>query len=324
MSNNILSFSQNFSNSIALTASPGATTHLIPWEYIGIEEPVQLYSYDSYNSANKWYINLLKGTIENEFIGSTSLKYLSRTHESVNLTNFFCTDIKVSLNTELNQYYKLENLYVSETSSINRNILCTEIDSNNYYFRVDNILSISDPSRAFRFTLKYRENLDNNISSAEIRHDPRYTELIKIQLNGSSRTYNLFNLSSNTIDLRQYSKRIYIKDGTEHGYLKYDKINKKYQSLAGLTAGVNTTTFEFNIIESSLYNIKVEVENTVNSVVVPELKIRGGKFTCSVADDSLASLNEVLTVEYCELYLHESELDKVPNKSEILVVRKAA
>lgn len=317
MSINILSFSQNY-NSTDITALPGGTGHLIAWKYLGINEDTQLYAYDSYNGANKWYINFLRGTIENH-IGTSdtsSLKQIKKTNESPNLTNFFCNTIKVTLNHELNEYYSLENLYVQESENSFRNFISTEVDGNSYYYSIETLFSMDSIFDSFRFTLKYRENQDPNDTRKEIKHDPRHTQIIKLELSGVNKSYNVLNLAAQTIDFREYSKRFYIRDGTEHGYLRYDKINMKYVS-------GTFTMFEFNIIESSLYKIKVETSDLTGSVILPELKIKGGKLTCSITNSSLLSENEVVTVEYCELYLHESELGKVPNKNDILRIIKA-
>lgn len=307
----IIPFSQNFT-----------TTVPVSWKYVGLGDSVPLYLYDSNNNARKWSLRLLQGSVENEPAdGATqTLKYLNKTAESYNLTSFFCETIKVTLQHELNYYYRLENLYIAGT--LQKKFTSDEIEENSYYFHINSNLNIASASidNSFVFTLKYRETEDVNTSQIEVRHDPRYTELIKLSLNGYNLTYNELKLANTTVDYREYSKRIYFRDGPETGYLRYDKIKERFGfATSGSTA---YTMFEFNIVDSSLYNILVEGSDSGNKVTVPELRIKGGKFVASIRNSDLLSNDETVVIEYCELYLYDSELEKVPLRSNILRITK--
>lgn len=330
----ILPFSQDYYSAttpvnVTLGGTPGSTGHLKPWKYVGLNEDVWLYKYDNNNNAKTWYLNLLNGTIENTPIEGVTktLKYLNKSNETYNFLSFYVETIKVSLHHELNTYYSLENLYITtelDGTPFVKRFFCHEIVGNSYFFHVNSNLSIPTADaidNAFTFTLKYRENLDKNIFQTSIRHDPRHTEIFKLELSGYSLDYDELKLSNNSIDLRLYSKRIYIRDAVDHGYLRYDKIKERFGFLTP-TGSTAYTMFEFNIVDSSLYNILIHGAELGNKVLVPELKIKGGKFVASIKNSELISNNESVVIEYCELYLYDSELEKVPFRSNILRISK--
>lgn len=318
----VIPFSQNFSTTTSLSAdtSGKSSTHIIPWNFVGSTTQAWLYGYDKQNGSNSWMINLLNGTIQNS---DDSLKYLKKTNENLDLTSFFCDNIKVTLHHELNYYYSLESLRITTNTNTQRYTF-EECDGNSYYFKINTNLNIdsADIEDAFTFTLKYRENLESVYVDKIIRHDPRATEIIKLTLNGYNLTYNVFDIAaSGKIDLRQYRKRLYLRDTTEHGYLRYNAIKEKYSYK--LSASLYTM-FEFEIIDSSLYNVTIKGAGTNNNILVPELKVKSGTFVCSVLNTELTSGNEAsLKVEYCELILYESEAEKVPYGSTILRITKS-
>lgn len=331
MSNNIsviIPFSHNFlpTPTLASDTAAGRTGHISPWHYVGTTTNEWLYGYDAINNSNSWYINLLEGTIENEVGTNNSLKYIKQPSETVNLSSFYCQNIKVTLHEELNKYYSLENIFITTKQSTNTHVkryIAEDSENNVYYFNIYTNLSIAagDIEDSFNFTLKYRQNEDALDQKIYIRHDPRSTELIKLTLNGYNLTYNVFNITTTgTVDFREYSKRLYIRDSTEHGYLRYNVIKERYQYNNSSTA---STMFEFHIADSALYNVVIQGADTNNSITVPELKIKCGKFVCTIPDAQLTSGNESgLSIDFCELILYDSETSKVPYGSKILRVTK--
>lgn len=328
MSNNIsivIPFSQNYVSNPTFTSdtSAGLTGHILPWNLAGSTSDVWLYNYDK--NGQQWWLNLLNSDLENEVGATNSLKYLVKTNETYNLKNFVCQTITVRLHHELNQYYLLDNLIIATTNSTGGQTISTkysyhDMNGNDYYFNINSNISIGNTSPSiedsFSFVLSPRPSGQPNLSKVLVRNDPRATELIKLTIHGYSESYNEFNIgSSGSIDFREYSKLLIIKDDTEHGYLRYDSITEKYRFVHG---GTTFTNYEFNIVDSSLYKIKIQGLNVNNLVTVPELKIRGGKLVANISETN----KDNVIVEYCELYLHDSEIIKVPMKNNILILTK--
>lgn len=336
----ILPFSQNYETATTPTGKTlggtiGSTGHIRSWRYVGLDENVWLYNYDASNNSNTWYLNLLNGSVENNPADGTSpnltltLKYLANANEIYNLSNFYCERIKVSLHHELSKYYSLENLYVTSQLSTNKydkRLVLNEQNENSYYFDVNSAISIPTSAaidNSFIFTLKYKEILNSDITEIAVRHDPRFTELFVVTVEGYNLNYNLLELGTGTIDYREYSKRIYIRGSSEHGYLRFDRINERFEYVSPTPGNTGYTMFEFNITDSVLYNILVKGSDDGNDVTVPMLKIKGGKFVASIKNSELISSDESVIVEYCELYLYDSEVQKVPYKSNILRIEKS-
>lgn len=328
MSNNIsivIPFSQNTgATTLTFDTSPGLTGHIMPWNFIGSTTDTWLYSYE--RDAKEWSLNLLDESIENKVGTSNSLKYLAKPNENYNLQNFYCEQIVVTIHKELNDYYSLENLYVTTnvigSTSVVKYIY-NDFDGNNYYFNLGTNISVGNSTisieDSFSFTLKYRLNADENQTKISLKNDPRASELFKVTLHGKSILTNELNISpTGVIDFREYSRTLLIRDTDEHGYLEYDKINEKYRFLDGSTT---YTRYEFNIIESSLYKINIKSSNGNTTVLVPELKIKSGKLAVTIP--STTSEIESVAIDFCELILHDSEVSKVPMKSNILRLTKS-
>lgn len=333
----IIPFAQNTNGDLDdLGADYGSTAYIIPWVPIGdTGESLHLYGYDDFNSeSDKYYLNLLESTIENNVnpTNAFSLKYLKKNQEKINLENFQCDKLSIEVNEELNRFYELKYIIIGNqptgASMANQTGVqyferfeVTERDRNIYHFKINTVLRVQNIEESFIYGLKYREIHQKEQTMFEVQHDPTNTVLFKMILEGKNYVNNSFSIgASGWLDYREYRKRIYIRDATnEHGYLAYSHIKEKYRYNSN---GVSYTMYEFIITDSVLYNVSVNGTDFQNDVLVPELRISHGKLVLSIMD-SFSNVNpEGSKIEFCEVYLYDSELGKVPDANPKLTISK--
>lgn len=333
----IIPFAQNTNGDLNdLGVEFGSTGYIIPWRPIGdTGETLHLYGYDDHDSSsNKYYLNLLESTIENNVNpdNAFSLKYLKKTEERINLQNFQCDRLSIEVYEELNKYYELKYIIIGNqpvgSSGANENGIqyferfeVTERDRNVYHFNINTVLRVRNIEHSFIYGLKYREVQQKEQTMIEVQHDPTNTVLFKMILEGKNYVNNTFDIGvDGWLDYREYRKRLYIRDAlNEHGYLAYSHIKEKYRYVKN---NIKYTMYEFIITDSVLYNVSISGTDFSNDILTPELRISHGKLVLSIMEPGHQVNPERSKIEFCEVYLYESELGKVPDANPKLTITK--
>jgi hypothetical protein len=340
----IIPFAQGVTGSTAtndlLGGDYGSTSHINPWLPVGSDKDkankVQLYGYDDNSSqSDRWYLNVLDSTIENDvYSPEYTLKYLKKEEENINIRSFQCDKLSIEVHKELNYYYELKYIIIgsqpfgSSGGSTTgpqyfERFEVSSVDGDVYHFNINTVLRVESIDQSFILGLRFRrETLHENDSQIEVHHDPVNTVLFKLVIDGKNYTNNTFNIgSSGSIDLREYRKRLYIRDKDfEHGYLAYSHIKEKYRYVSG---GTTYNMYEFAIIDSVLYNVNVEGTDFGNNVLIPELRIKNGKLVMSITDLGLLVNPELSRIEFCQVSLHDDQLGKVPDANQLLTITKS-
>lgn len=344
----IIPFAQGVTGSTAnndlLGGDYGSTSHINPWLPVGADKDsgnkVQLYGYDDNGSqSDRWYLNVLDSTIENDvYSPEYTLKYLRKDEENINILSFQCDKLSIEVHKELNYYYELKYIIIgsqpfgasgpegvpgaNDAPQYFERFEVSSVDGDVYHFNINTILRVVSIEQSFIIGLRFRrETLHENDSQIEVHHDPVNTVLFKLVIDGKNYTNNTFTIgNSGSIDLREYRKRLYIRDRAfEHGYLAYSHIKEKYRYTSGGTA---YNMYEFAIIDSVLYNVTVEGTDFGNNVLIPELKIKNGKLVMSIPDNGLLVNPELSRIEFCQVNLHDDQLGKVPDANQLLTITK--
>lgn len=330
----IIPFTQGTTGTFSLGNNYGSTGHILPWVLIGEDsKKIHLYGYDDNNSSsNKWYLNLLDKTIENNVQNDYSLKYVKKKEEVINLEKFQCNSLSLEVFKELNQYYELKYIIIGQEQPGStpgpeyfERFQVSNISENKYHFDINTTLRIKDINKSFIFGLKYRENCDKNDTQVQVFHDPKNTILFKLILKGNSFVNNRYTIRSEGIfDYRPYEKKFIIRqEPHENGFLRYKSLKEVYRYKSN---GIIHTLYEFIISNSVLYNILIKGTNPNDDVYVNELKISHGKLVLTmkiIGEESGYLFNPERTkIEFCEVELEDSELEKVPNKSKKLTIEK--
>lgn len=341
----IIPFAQGTIPSPQLGDGYGSTGHINPWIPVGSaadvsdETRVQLYGYDNNSSeSNKWYLNVLDSTIENDvFNPGYSLKYLQKVQERINIQNFQCDKLSLTVHDELNKFYELKYIIIGSqplgASGTDAGLTGPQFferfevssqEDNVYHFNINTVLRVQDIEKSFIFGLRFRLDNDTfkeNDTQIEVHHDPLNTVLFKLVIDGKNYTNNTFNIgTSGSIDLREYRKRLYIRDrDNEHGYLRYSHIQEKYRYKS---SGTDYNMYEFAIVDSVLYNVTIEGTDEGNNILISELKIKNGKLVMSIPDEGLLVNPELSRIEFCQVNLYDDQLGKVPDANPLLTITK--
>lgn len=317
----------------------GSTSHIIPWVLLSDNtKKIHLYGYDDNNSAaNKWYLNLVDKNIENDVSSNQySLKYAKKDKEEINIDNFLCNTLSVELEKELNIYYELKYIIIAfqkqGLDSIDyidyyKRFEFSWNEDNIYHFNINTLLRVKDINKCFIFGLQYRKNCNENDTQIEVYHDPKNTFIFNLKIHGKNNSNNRYEINDATesflsfFDYRPYRKRFYIRDiNNEHGYLSYSSMKETYRYVSN---NLIYTLYEFTINESVLYNIEVKGNEPNNNVFVNELKISHGKLVVTTrGNDGHIFYPDKTKVEFCEVELLDSELDKVPDREKKLTIVK--
>lgn len=323
----------------------GSTSHINPWVLLSDNtKKIHLYGYDDNNSAaNKWYLNLLDKNIENDISSNQySLKYAKKDKEEINIDNFNCNTLSVELEKELNRYYELKYIIIAfqkqgfDSIDYYERFEISGNEDNIYHFNINKILRVKDINKCFIFGLQYRQNCNENDTQIEVYHDPKNTFIFNLKIHGKNNSNNRYeiNYNDNTksfFDYRPYRKRFYIRDirdidnehgypsYSEHGYLSYSTMKETYRYISN---NLIYTLYEFTITKSVLYNIVVKGNEPNNNVFVNELKISHGKLVLTIIGNGHMFYPDKTKVEFCEVELLDSELDKVPDREKKLTIVK--
>jgi hypothetical protein len=255
--------------------------------------------------------------------GSQSLRYLGKAGETMNLLNFETGTITVQVESQLNNFYRLSHLIVRNEGSgpsspeFLERFVPSSINGNLYTFAINKIIRIVTVSTAFIFGLEHRQNVLDGTVQEELTFNPLETQMIKLTLQGSSVSNNVYDVSgSGSIEHREYRKRLYIRDsGNEIGFLAYDKILEKYSYTQG---GSNFTVYRFNIVDSVLHNVTVSGNDSNNNTFVKNLVIKGGivqlNFNLTTSD---------FTVDFAEVELAPESISSVPDGNPKLTITRS-
>lgn len=281
------------------------------------------------NNNGEYYIQHVDNIIENVLTtNSESLRYLGKTGESINLLNFETAEIKVELESQLNNFYEIKYILVRNETS---NPAAGEPDflerfepvsvegasQNVYKFVIGKVLRINSVGSGFILGLQYRQNVLDGTVQEESVHNPLDIELVRFVLSGKSLTNSVFDISvSGSVDLREYRKRVYIRDGSEIGYLAFDTITEKY-NYTDATPAVHTV-YTLSIVDSVLYNVVISGNDASNNTLVKEVKIASGKLVLDVNTTAGTS-----AITFCEVHLKQESLARVPDANVLLTITKS-
>lgn len=264
----------------------------------------------------EYYCKITDGILETFADPTTSnhtLHVITKTTELINLRNFNAKRFVVELNSEINKYYGLAYILVTnDTSAANENpdftvsvgaaattdtvmrFVPTAVDGNKYIFDVSAVINVTTTTaagnnalntdnilRSFRFAIAYNGNTSEPGAGFE-SYDPRinvqYSPIINLTIEGNvSNTYTYTMSASGEVEIRPHVRKIYINNtGVANGgfaEFRYDTATR-YDITIGGTNRMQTT---YNITNGYIYSAVFNEDNTPNTYTIPQVYVTGGR-----------------------------------------------